>query len=989
MPSPPKRTSVAVVTDAIHPYHRGGKEIRYSQLLPRLKEPLDVRVYTMHWWPERSTTRTEQGVEYQAICPLFALYNKDRRSMLEAVAFALACLRLIAKRFDVVEADHMPYLQLFTLRLVTKLKRRPLVVTWNEVWGPEYWGRYLGRVSGPIAWWIERAAMSLPDQILAISTGTAERLRSYVGDSVPIRVVHPAVDVDFIRGVEPAAAEEAAELLFVGRLLKHKGVDLLIEAVAALKTDRPLRVLIVGDGPEKLNLEKQVAEIGLGDVVRFRSDVADHTEVFALMKAAQVFVFPSLREGFGIAALEALACGTSVVTTSHPDNQARHLVARSDRGYLTEATVEALAACIEEALANASLGDKPAETWFEGFDWSAVADEYLDALTSSIATGSFRSRAGGRASTNQMVRRNPKKRDDLGTKEPALPPRVTVVLVHSTSANAAELARTLESLAEQSLPVEYEILTTVALDPGQVSLAGLGPVVHVTSAEVGPPDLSGCSGEWVALVAAGDRWPTDRLAKALGVSEGVDVFYSDVILARRGRSTGRRVGELVQVPTPDQLLDGLLDQQCIPRSSVIVRRAAWDGIELTEGAGDAWDLDLWLQLLADGRAFHRLEEVLPVVDYPAAWTQAERLHFLLGSVAAYGAVANRLGPRAERARKRHAEALSELLIFSRYQGMSRRERLSVLALPEIRRSARTAGAQLAVGLLPSAFRHYQPGLVNFRPRTTTLDFLAERPLHDCSFRAGSLCSRTPLVTIAIPCYNHGRYLSAAVNSALGQTHPEVEIVVVDDGSTDETPQVVADFGDAVRSFRQDNAGPAATYNFAASVAKGEYISFLDADDELHPLYVQELLGAFCDRQGDDSLGFVYCQMQLFGREQQMTWYPEFDPVALGYGNYVNSAALLRSGVLLDASFDPTLEGSEDWDFFLTLADHGWTGQLVDLPLLRYRTHNDGRSRNDRMQSRQRQRALLSSMGEKHNGLPRRPILRRGRMFETYVRTGAP
>jgi glycosyltransferase involved in cell wall biosynthesis len=267
--------------------------------------------------------------------------------------------------------------------------------------------------------------------------------------------------------------------------------------------------------------------------------------------------------------------------------------------------------------------------------------------------------------------------------------------------------------------------------------------------------------------------------------------------------------------------------------------------------------------------------------------------------------------------------------------------------------------------------------------------LAKRPLHDCSSRADSLCSRTPLVTIAIPCYNHGRYLSAAVNSALGQTYPEIEIVVVDDGSTDETPQVVADLGDAVRSFRQDNAGPAATYNFAAGVAKGEYISFLDADDEIHPLYVQELLGAFCDRQEDDSLGFVYCQMQLFERERRITWYPEFDPVALGYGNYVNSAALLRTGVLLDASFDPTFAGSEDWDFFLTLVDRGWTGQLVDLPLLRYRTHNDGRSRNDRMRSRKRQRALLSSMGKKHDDLPRRPILRRGRMFETYVRTGAP
>ena len=105
MLSSTRRTSVAVVTDAIHPYHRGGKEIRYSQLLPRLQESLDIRVYTMHWWPERSTKRTEQGVECQAICPLFSLYHKARRSMLEATAFAFACLRLVAKRFDVVEAD--------------------------------------------------------------------------------------------------------------------------------------------------------------------------------------------------------------------------------------------------------------------------------------------------------------------------------------------------------------------------------------------------------------------------------------------------------------------------------------------------------------------------------------------------------------------------------------------------------------------------------------------------------------------------------------------------------------------------------------------------------------------------------------------------------------------------------------------------------------------------------------------------------------------
>jgi glycosyltransferase involved in cell wall biosynthesis len=393
---------VALVTDAIYPYHRGGKEMRYHQVLPRLAKTLDVRVYTMHWWPERASKKLGDGVEYQAICPMVPLYAGTRRSMLEALAFAATCIRLVGERFDVVEADHMPYLQLFTLWLVTRLKRRPLVVTWNEVWGKDYWGKYLGRLPGRIAWWIERASMSLPDQILALSPGTAERLRSYLGDSAPIRVIPMAVDLDLISGVEPAAPQDSADLIYVGRLLKHKGVDLLIDAAAMLHANQPLRVLIVGDGPEKLNLEKQVADKGLRDVVRFRSVVAEHSDVFALMKAARVFVFPSLREGFGIAPLEALACGTRVVTTSHPDNQARHLVARSRRGYVCEPNAEALAAGIEQALADEPQDGEAAETWIEEFDWSAVADEYADALATAAAANRS---AVKRAASDKVVSR--------------------------------------------------------------------------------------------------------------------------------------------------------------------------------------------------------------------------------------------------------------------------------------------------------------------------------------------------------------------------------------------------------------------------------------------------------------------------------------------------------------------------------------------------------------------------------------------------------
>jgi glycosyltransferase involved in cell wall biosynthesis len=397
--------AVALVSDAVYPYHRGGKETRYHQLVTRLHDKLEITVYTMHWWPDRERTKHDHGVEYRAISPLFPLYRAGRRSVLEAVAFALACLRLLGRRFDVVEVDDVPHLPLFTLRLVTKLRRRPLVVTWYEVWGPEYWNNYLGRFAGTVAWWIERRAMRLPDQILAVSTATADRLREYVGDSLPISVIQPAIDLDRIAAVGCAASGEAADLLYVGRLLDHKGVHLLIDALKQLDAEQSLQLLVVGNGPERDRLVAQAAAAGLANRVHFRSDVADTDEIFALMKAAQVFVFPSVREGFGIAPLEALACGTAVVTTSHPDNNARQLVSRSDRGYLAEPTADAIAAAIRQALAKADQPKRPAEHWLNEFSWDAVAAAYRDALVATVSSHlSDRRRVSNRVGTSALAR---------------------------------------------------------------------------------------------------------------------------------------------------------------------------------------------------------------------------------------------------------------------------------------------------------------------------------------------------------------------------------------------------------------------------------------------------------------------------------------------------------------------------------------------------------------------------------------------------------
>lgn len=88
----------------------------------------------------------------------------------------------------------------------------------------------------------------------------------------------------------------------------------------------------------------------------------------------------------------------------------------------------------------------------------------------------------------------------------------------------------------------------------------------------------------------------------------------------------------------------------------------------------------------------------------------------------------------------------------------------------------------------------------------------------------------PLVSVVIPAYNCEHHLERAVKSALDQTYPNLECIVIDDGSTDRTPEVIRSFGNRIRAIHQSNAGAAAARNTGIAVARGRYIAFLDADD---------------------------------------------------------------------------------------------------------------------------------------------------------------
>ena len=158
-------------------------------------------------------------------------------------------------------------------------------------------------------------------------------------------------------------------------------MDLLLAALALLDRDgRRVTAQVVGTGPELSALRDEARSLQIADNVEFRQDVDSHEELYGALKAARVAVFPSEREGFGVAVLEALACGVPVVTTSAPDNLARHLVTRSaGAGVVCDPNATALADAIAAVLDGDSQPSESQE-WLAEYDWASITEDVAAAL---------------------------------------------------------------------------------------------------------------------------------------------------------------------------------------------------------------------------------------------------------------------------------------------------------------------------------------------------------------------------------------------------------------------------------------------------------------------------------------------------------------------------------------------------------------------------------------------------------------------------------
>jgi glycosyltransferase involved in cell wall biosynthesis len=189
-----------------------------------------------------------------------------------------------------------------------------------------------------------------------------------------------------------------------------------------------------------------------------------------------------------------------------------------------------------------------------------------------------------------------------------------------------------------------------------------------------------------------------------------------------------------------------------------------------------------------------------------------------------------------------------------------------------------------------------------------------------------MTTSTPLISVVIPCYNQARFLGEAVESVLAQTHPRTEVVLIDDGSTDD-PSAAAHRYPGVLFRRQENQGPAAARNAGLRVSTGRYLTFLDADDRLLPAALETGLRYLAERR---ECAFVsgHCRyITADGSPMPTPPQPLVESehyAALLYRNYVwAGSTVLHRRECLEAvgGYNPSLsvKGAEDYDLYLRIA----------------------------------------------------------------------
>jgi len=373
-----RRLRIAYVYDALYPFLLGGGEKRFHELATRLAERHEVHYITWQFW-DGPPDVVRDGIALHGVGKPEELYGGDgKRTVREALAFAARLMPAVRNgKYDVIDCAATPYPPLYSAWLATRLMRTRVVATWHEFWG-DHWEAYLGHRArlARVARWTEAGAVRFGDLQIAVSAFTADRLVAAGLSRDRIRIVGNGLPLDAFAAARPSLA--ASDVVFVGRLIEDKRVDLLIAAIDRLRAEFPaIRCLVIGDGTDRPRLEARVVERNLRPHISFLGMVSEN-EKLSLLKASRILVLPSVREGFGIAAVEGQAAGLVPVVVRSAHSAAPGLIRDGVDGLICEPTDAGLAEALRSLLSDPLRMDlmraaagQSAKRW----DWDRLAQD--------------------------------------------------------------------------------------------------------------------------------------------------------------------------------------------------------------------------------------------------------------------------------------------------------------------------------------------------------------------------------------------------------------------------------------------------------------------------------------------------------------------------------------------------------------------------------------------------------------------------------------
>jgi glycosyltransferase involved in cell wall biosynthesis len=371
------RRRVAIAYDCLFPWTVGGAERWYRALAEGLaRDGFEVTYLTRLQWGEQAPAI--EGVEVVAVVAASELYDAQGRRLLgPTLRYGWGVFRHLVShrhRYQIVHTANFPFWSLLGAWMAT-VGGAELVVDWHEIWSFTFWREYAGRPMGLVGWLVQLLCVLCSTHPVTTSELNAARFRRAGGRRDPLVLPGylPARRCGEVKAPSPAAWPPYA--LFAGRHIRDKGIDLIPGIAAALASrGSSVRLVVVGDGPRRRAIVAEVERAGLAERVEFRGFVPGE-ELHDLMAYASCLIVPSRREGYGMAAVEAMQAGVPVVVAAFPENLAAAHVEQGRNGYLAAPTAAGVAHCVEAVVA---AGDAARTSTFETSrnKWSGATMEH-------------------------------------------------------------------------------------------------------------------------------------------------------------------------------------------------------------------------------------------------------------------------------------------------------------------------------------------------------------------------------------------------------------------------------------------------------------------------------------------------------------------------------------------------------------------------------------------------------------------------------------